>query len=424
MKMKYTLFTAIMLLQLLLSGCESSADTDIRNKITKSGTKWIEDKYGFDFTVDYSSYVESGYGLFGPSYSDDIIVHFTDGTDLLYLSEEKEFSDTYEASEIVADIESTLWPSVMEDTGEYHYYSYDSNTDTYYKSPGFNYKSNNLEESFFTERYDGDILAYAKKEDLIVDGSIILICTDEEWESKFSILKDKVNALFTGQTSGELFVAALESDCYQKISDGTWYYPDIDLDGCLATMRLTQDYDILVQHYIQPLPGIYITSDEYNVILQEGDITFEQVYDNLWIAEHTEKIYRKSIEQSTEVNKTKTANDSNPVSGSGDIDHYLIDAKSPVYKMVLSDRLLKLIDPDDFSLYIKFVPGEAAMITESETPENIRFYYYPGNSSPASDCSYSIYSDYASASWYSYNSEDLFWWGTQTFEKPDSLSTQ
>lgn len=83
-------------------------------------------------------------------------------------------------------------------------------------------------------------------------------------------------------------------------------------------MRLTQDYDILVQHYIQPLPGIYITSDKYNVILQEGDITFEQVYDNLW-CEHTRKDLQESIEQSTEVNKTKTANDSNPVSGSGDM---------------------------------------------------------------------------------------------------------
>lgn len=432
MKIKHILLTIplLLLLSLMLCSCESSLETKTRNKITRTGTQWIKEKYKRDFTVDSSSYVESGYGLFGPSYSDDIIIHFTDGTDLVYLSATKTFADTYEAETINSDIESTLWPAVMEDMGDYYYYDYDYDTESYYMSPGFNYKCDDCEESFYTKRYSGDIFDYAQKEKMLADGSILLISSADEWKTRFDILKERMNTWFTGQETGELKITALNQACYEKVVDGTWKYPDIDLDGCWASMSISGESNTLVQNYIQPLPGVYVTSDEYDILLQEGDVTFEQVRDSSWIEEHTEDVYQQNILQAiresektkntiTENNNdSKSAGTSNTDSSDEEtaiskIDHFRAEAQSPVYRMVLSDRLLGLIDPDDFSMYIKFVPKEAGISEDSPYYEDCRFYYYPGNITGTSDASYPIYSEYASAGWYSYDSDDLFWWGTQ-----------
>ncbi len=152
---------------------------------------------------------------------------------------------------------------------------------------------------------------------------------------------------------------ALTSELYNKeVKDKEVNHVNIGKEGCWAIGNMKR---LRQQKYIKVSDGIYITSDTWNLTLEEGDITLNEAM---------------TVQQlQSLMNERKKSTDEG-------IKQYQVDAVSPIYEFNYARHLSK--NYDTIEVYIKLVNSEL------NVAEDNQFYKYSINRSDSSIYAYDI----------------------------------
>lgn len=368
--MKKCVFQFMILLLVFFSvcGCQLSRESQ-KNKdnVTQESIEYVEKKYNKNFEVSKSGYVMTNSTLF-PTYSDDIMIEFTDGTKVMYFSKEEEFYDNYQEKLITKTLEKEIWEPMLENLKPYYF-----EETSYNIIPAFNlFNVEGYEGSYFHEYYDGDIKNFIKKEKLSVDvgyfneynhwepSQIYILSEDaNSWQGRFELVDKTLDKYFKGQLKyNGIQLVAITPELYDSLLKEGKHNVDVGMVGCWATGNNKR---LEVQNYIKVSEGIYATSAEANFVLQEGDIKLKEVMTSNELQTIIDKVAKEKQEKDEFYNKYEKYK-------------YKVNSLTPIYEFEYSDRVKNRYKGNttaQMHIYIKIVPSELNISSDNN------LYVYP-----------------------------------------------
>jgi len=229
MKKSIKLFILSLLTVTFISGCSFTID----NK-SNDAKAYLKEKYGINKTVNSWNCVSYNDTL--NNCSDNSIYYFDDGIEVYYDSNRNEFQDNYQAKEIIADAE-VFFNNFLSSLGNV---KLTKNDITYKVTFNTNIKGN----SYFHEKYEGNIEDYALKGGLIPKLSAGFVITsrgdyerllnntisyaEKYFKTNYITLFYLTDGLYYQNT----FPDTNNPECYAKYMNGVIYYQNyIDLVG-------------------------------------------------------------------------------------------------------------------------------------------------------------------------------------------------
>lgn len=347
MKKRLLLTLIIFIIMITLTGCGASREQKKnQNKILKNALTYYNKKYNSNVKVNKSYYNCYYDGLISTKCSDDYYVELDNGYVIYYNKEKNKFYDNTQSETIERDIKNSIWNEVLKPLEPY---KTNANNDVY-----FNYLSpTNFFTGFFNEYYDGkNIKNYALKEEIKVDygqkhetsesvriDSNDIYVIDEDgttWKNRVQEAEKLFNIYF----KDKIYISAITSQRYNEIIDNNYrYLTKISDEGCWGIYNSSNGYKTI--KYIKIMDGLYATSDEYNLELEEGDIKFINSISKDELNQKIEAAQRYQAENDETYKKYET-------------NYYKANIIGNTYKIQLSDRIKKAKKNDDDRLLVYF----------------------------------------------------------------------
>ena len=344
---KTWLMCRLAILILLITGCSKVTEEE-KSKLDETKDKaviYYNGKYDLDETVGDYDY-DYNDGLFGPTYdTETMYFEMSDGYVVVYDVSKDRMLDNRQSDEIVGAIEEVIWPSIFEQvkniTGQEMYCKkIESIKYTSYGAGG------DKRDNFFTEYYEGDIKSYLAKEDVELYANMsdmIIVCDNESWSEAVEYIETEIESCFARY---DIYwdIEIFSSDLYEKYKGNYKDYRGslYGYDGYVARVRMenksgTSELVIDKPTYIQVCPGVYMTSDEFDFALCEGDVILEEAMTGDELADYCETVQ--------------------------------VTVDGSVYKVMFSERVydyLKTEDKGYLKVYCKIVPEELSVQTTME----------------------------------------------------------
>lgn len=307
----------------------------LHTNIVKSRTEeYLENKYGQDFSiVDYGTYANCAYAY----EIEPMWVEFNDGTVVCY-DYSGQMYDNRQADEINRAIYDEVLKPMFKSMGDCMIEFYDNVSvcipaaecekimlsNRLSSLPGNDPKHS---MSLYHGYYDGNVNAFLKNEMAFFDSErVFLICDeDDDWNAAFDIFKDTVVSYFGGQY---IYISALTEKAYDE---GVREYYE---DGCFAEMHIishVKETTLRIHQYIEVIDGLYVMDNSYTeFVFEDGDIRLEEVDVSV------DELYNQLSSE------------------------YDLNITSPIYRLVLSDRVKAIVCSGSIDVYIKNAPDKCA----------------------------------------------------------------
>ena len=325
-KKQIPLMLLLLFTMLLLSACGNRAHYE---EVEKRALEYYQEKYGTKNVSIESSIVAGNYGLFGLIGVKDRAYEMSDGYYVYWDDDEETFSDNAQAEQIYADFYREILEPQLSSI------PFPMKTkEGFLNRTGFE----SFDESVFTAYYDGDIKAFLKTErPKLTDFEMALESIDEEAAEKTITAFYEALAPYV---SGGSTVYIL-TDGLHALEGDDWNLDEHGLNiAAKAFLGYEDKIDWYRQVYIEVLDGIYMTSAEADFVLEEGDIRFEVIGTCADLQAMLDEGYY-SLPVDAEENK----DGGYLVHDQRHEDRVVLDDPSaPLYKIVLSQRVLDLLD--------------------------------------------------------------------------------
>lgn len=341
------LICQIAILILITTGCSKVTEEE-KSKLDETKDKvaiYYNGKYDLDEAVcDYD--YDYNDGLFGAAYdTETMYFEMSDGHVVVYDVAEERMLDNRQAEEIVGAINEQLWPDIYsqveEITGQKMHCE---------KIEGIKYNSygagGDRRDNFFTEYYEGDIKTYLAKEDVELYANMsdmIIVCDDDSWNEAVEYIETEIESCFD-RYDVYWDIEILTSDLYEKYKGNYKDYRGslYGYHGYVARVRMEKGIgagELYIDEptYIQVCPGVYMTSDEFDFALCDGDVILEDAMTGDELADYCESVQ--------------------------------VTVEGSVYKVAFSERVndyLKTKGKGYLAVYCKIVPEELSVQTSME----------------------------------------------------------
>ena len=336
---------------LSLSGCMKSAEH--YRKVETGAVRYYKKKYGDRVTVEKSIIVGDS-GLFGYLGLKDRAYTLSDGVQVFWNDDEEYYADNRQAEEISAALREEIMPPAIAELGPeavISEYSFNRrNTETF-------------DECVFTEYYSGDIREYAKAEIIrLTDFSAAI--TAENFKTKTECFERTLEPyLRGGSASVGVMAEDYEGDPSLDICGFSGGNPDARAFGKIT---FGEGIRWLENVYIEAAPGVRVTSGVYDLVLEPGDVIFEEAGTGQDLQEKIDDGFY-ALPVAAEENKKSgysvrdQAHERRPI---------LQDLDSPVYRVRFSERVQGQRDSN----------GKVGLYFLTERPEGGYIWYYTNDS--------------------------------------------
>lgn len=330
---KLTNVILIGLMVCMIGGCSNKAEQKQLDDVTKKAEEYLENKYGSDFNVEDSYFIEAE-GSMGSSHSENVLIKCDDGTTALYYKDEDKFVDDKQKYEISGKLSGVYNRLFQYLPGAVYVIA---------QGPVFNgyHGEGQVDGEYFHEFYDGDIQAYIQKENVSVslNGNIFIIADQNNFAKQIETFSNNFYNSFSPNKHHQVSLITLSRDVYEQYGNGTIKMPNIGMNGVYAKVELKDKVNMQAQQYIHVGNGIYATCSENNFTLLPGDLTLKE-----------------SISQDELLDKI----------GKEYTENYYVHFSTPIYNIEMSQRVKDFIKDGKLSLYIKY-----------DSPKEERLYFYP-----------------------------------------------
>ena len=319
------------------------------DKMTKQAKNYYEDKYHKEAVVTENGYLRVQ-GMSEEELS-DIYVVLEGGTTVIYREDKKQFLDDEQAGVIEDKINENVLKNLLhEAVKESGFMAQDiivERGETNLFGVG-----TNIAGHFFHDYYEGEVMEYLKNEPVTLTGVQVYILCEKNAERELMIacLQDKMREAFLGFTDSEIEICFLSENCYQQYLDQQYRKPDVGMEECYASYVMGKQEKTYIQHYIKVADGIYVTSAESNLILEEKDIVLEK----------ENEVSDKQINELLLNNHQKKYREK----GKAAVAYSQMIVRTPVYRIRYSERIESYLQQKTYheiAVYIKFVPEEAGI---------------------------------------------------------------
>lgn len=322
-------------------------------KITEQAIQYYEDKYDKSAIVKENGYVRVQ-SMTEKALS-DIYVVLEDGATILYIEETKQFSDDGQAGVISDQITEKVLQDLLQETKKACDFKA---KDMVIEDIEVNIygKGTNKEGQFFHAYYEGDIAQFLSEETVTLLGTqLYVLCAREEDTAAFmNCLQEKMQDTFGGFSDSEIAVCFLSEESYQKYLDGQYRKPDVGMEECYASYVIGRKEETYVQHYVKAAKGIYVTSAVPDLVLEEGDIVFEE----------TKEITDKTINEQLLQNFKQASAETDQEQSKQPAVYSQMIVRTPVYRLSCSEKMKAYLQDKtnlELAVYVKFVPEEAGI---------------------------------------------------------------
>ena len=307
----------------------------IREKGERGALAYYQNKYGEDADV-VSAREWGNTTAILPTKINRMVFEMSDGNVVLWDRKTQQYADTRQAEEILTGLrEQLVQPATEEALGtEILISDYTATAavfEDYTASRGV---------SAFTAYYDGDIYTFAETEKpLLMDYNAVMRESADEDENgtafkvQAEALRRKLQPFFFG-SENRLYI--LSRDYTGELVQARQIYSPEGNWLVRGVGRL--DFDDAVHWieniYIETMPGVWITSNEEDFVLQPGDLVLEQV--------GTGADLQKILDERYEALPTVAEKNKDGIYRVPDKQHcsktVVKDLEAPVYRIVWSDR--------------------------------------------------------------------------------------
>ncbi len=344
---KTSLICVFATLAMIMAGCDkiSEEEKSQLDANKENAAIYYNGKYDLNETVEDYDY-DYNEGLFGNAY-DTTTMYFemSDGYVVVYDVAEDRMLDNRQSEEIEKAINEELWPDIFSQvkniTGQEMYCE---------KIESIKYSSygagGDRRDNFFTGYYEGDIKSYLAKEDVELYANMsdmIIVCDDDSWNEAVKYIETEMESYFA-RYDVYWDIEILTSDLYEKYKGNYKDYRGslYGYEGYVARVRMENESgasELVIDRptYIQVCPGVYMTSDEFDFALCEGDVILEEAMTGDELADYCESVQ--------------------------------VTVDGSVYKVVFSERVkdyLKTEGKGYLKVYCKIVPEELSVQTTME----------------------------------------------------------
>lgn len=401
MKKYFLLFTCLFFICTFFTGCTTKEEEKRLEEKQEEAISYFKEKYSLsDVQIsdcDYLSYYD---GLITYKNTNNMYFNMSDGSTVVYFGDEKRFTDNKQTAEIREALLNELWYPALEQLKNDTPAADVVSTDVFFNQ----YTLDNFQEELFTSYFSGDVDDFMNEEEIrLTCENIFLLCeADSDYRFAMDEFSHNLTETFSIDDSVDVTAVSPEIGNAYLYEDGG--FPDFYEEGCYLTYSIeAEKIDKYEANYIQLLPGIYVTSIEPNLILEEGDITLGQSYTEEELQEFIDANYNALPDVAPE-----NTDSSYLVHDKAHVDKCFVHTNTPVYQVVFSEKVKNAADKHGFSCYFRF---EAEELPDS----NSVFYYFPYGDDDYR-C-YSICEQDSPLGFHSLKEENYYFIGTQEFEE-------
>ena len=297
---KTSLICVLATMAMIITGCDkiSEEEKSQLDDNKENAAIYYNGKYDLNETVEDYDY-DYNEGLFGNAY-DTTTMYFemSDGYVVVYDVAEDRMLDNRQSEEIEKAINEELWPDIFSQvkniTGQEMYCE---------KIESIKYSSygagGDRRDNFFTEYYEGDIKSYLAKEDVELYANMsdmIIVCDDDSWNEAVAYIETEMESCFA-RYDVYWDIEILTSDLYEKYKGNYKDYRGslYGYEGYVARVRMENESgasELVIDRptYIQVCPGVYMTSDEFDFALCEGDVILKEAMTGDELADYCESV--------------------------------------------------------------------------------------------------------------------------------------
>lgn len=334
----------------LLSGCGKEAAH--YEKVEKNAVRYYEKKYGVKTKVE-KSYKAGNSGLFGFIGVKDRAYEMSDGTNIYWCDSEEYYADDRQAEEISAALREEIMEPSLKELGE----------DRVVSEYTFNRTGmESFDKVVFTQYYDGDIIAFAGKEEIHVRDFSVLI-SEDDFKGKAERFLNATMPFFQ-KTSGRITVVAKEYEGPRdletfRMAEGN------PIARAVGTVRFGEKISWIENVYVEVIPGVSVSSDISDLVLEPGDVTFAEAgtaqdlqkmlddgYYSLPVEAEENKKGGYSVHDQAHERRTVLAN-----------------KDAVIYQLQFSDRVRERLDSN----------GKASLYFMIDSSQEYPLWYYPND---------------------------------------------
>ena len=257
---KPLLLMAVGLMLTCLSGCakEKAHYTDVQRK----AEKYFKEKYGEKASV-VNSTVAGNYGLFGYLGVKDRAYEMSDGTMVYWNDEEQYFADNRQTEEITAALRSKVIEpalSAMDPGCRVNEYTFNRT------------RMDSFDETVFREYYDGNLEAFAEKEEIIFSDFEAMV-HESAYRAGVEEFYNTVGKYLKGDFGRVVVLREEAGDDPAFVPGEVWSEGDVRVRA-IAYLDFDDGLSWLDHTYVEVLPGVKMMSTIRDFEMEPGDIIF------------------------------------------------------------------------------------------------------------------------------------------------------
>ena len=314
----------------LLSGCAFKGKSAAAEE---KALAYYKEKYALEDVFVVNSHKAGDYnaplGYLGVK---DLFFEMSDGRCVLWNSESGRLSDNAQAEEILSAFEKEFLETRLSAIScPMKLTDYTLNRTEY----------DSFDENVFSAYFDGDILAFLKEERPEIGSLSIALQTEDRdaCEEEVRAFFDELSEYVGG--TGEVYILR---DGIESLTGSDWTLsrsnPNVT---AFARLYFGDAIYWYRQSYIEIIDGVFVTSDKSGFVFEEGDVRLEQIGSCAQLQQMLDKAY---YALPTEAEENKKGGDLKP-DQRHETRYVLDDEEAPLYRLVLSRRVLDELDRDN-----------------------------------------------------------------------------
>lgn len=400
MKKFFSMLTFVLFIcSTFFTGCMSRKEEKNLEKKQEEAINYFETKYQLsDIQIDSCGYLSYYDGLLAMENTNNMYFHMNDGSTVIYFGDDNYFADNKQSEEIKEALLDEFWYPALEQLKN------DTPAEDVVPDDVFfnQYTLDDYHEELFTNYFSGDIKDFIDKEEIWLECDDIFLLCEPDSAYRFAMDTFSKNLTQTFSICAPVDITAASPEVVNTYLYNDGAFPDFYEDGCYLKYSINNDgIDKYEAHYIQLLPGIYVTSIEPNLILEEGDIMLGKSYTEEELQGFIDANYNALPDEAPE-NKDGAYLEYDKAH----VDRCIIHTDTLAYQLVFSDKVKSFADQNGISCYFRFVPEEVP-------DSNSDFYYFPSGNDNW-NC-HSICAQDSPLGFNSLEEENYYFIGTQEF---------
>ena len=344
----------------LLTGC---GDAVHYKAVEKKAASYYKQKYGGRKPEIVDSFKAGNSGLFGYIGVKDRAYELEDGTFIYWDDDEETFADTRQAAEINKALTETIVEPALDAVGVPV-----TCANYTFNRTGFD----SFDESVFTALYEGDIVSYAMKEKPEAYDLRIALRAESGFDHEAAVgnFYKALKPYLSG--TAEAIVFEESGDPLPDISD-VWYSISSPTVVSTATLDFEDGIRWYRNVYIEVMPGVFMTSDIADFVLEEGDITFKQIGTCADLQKRLdEAYYALPVDAEENKNGGYTVHDQRHEKRV-----VLDDPASPLYEIQMSERVLERLDSyGKMAVYVRMERDDGLPLMTALAPDDNSYSVY------------------------------------------------